>query len=153
MADGRGCARSELGAGIAYAVDSRGEAVGDDEPYVPAAGVSPLHSGGSPMLWHGGQGVRLSTDRGSAYAISQRGVIVGTLSSGPFATSPLNGFVAYADNSQAGATPLDRLVVNLGKFHVLAGLGITNDGRILCLVNGDAATRQLAELVPAAAGP
>ncbi len=46
------CAKTVLGPGVAYGVDSRGEVVGDDEPQF-AGDSSALHAVGRPVLWRG----------------------------------------------------------------------------------------------------
>jgi hypothetical protein len=124
------CARTELGPGITYGVDARGEVVGDDEAW-----FSEGRSGGSPVLWRGGGRVRLSDAYGSAYGIAENGTIVGTFGEGtdlvPWHGS---GFIADAHESHPHAILLDPLVRSLGSRHVSAALGVADDGRILAMV-------------------
>ena len=145
----RACKRSELGPGIAYGVNSQGETVGDNEPSVPSSGTLELRSAGFPVLWRRGNTVVLSQEiNGSAYAISESGIIVGTLVGGPTPKAPLSGFVASAREPKPQAHPLDNLVQNGGGWHVEAGLGVADDGRILAFVTDKDRRRELAVLVP-----
>jgi hypothetical protein len=143
------CTRMTLGPGIAYGIDSQGEAVGDNEPSPPLGGTSELNGGGFPVLWRGGHELSLSNDnRGAAYAISESGVIVGTLSAGPFVRSLRSGFVASARDATPQARTLDDLVEDIGERHVEAALGVAGDGRILALLTDRNHKRALAVLVP-----
>ncbi len=142
---GYSCAGRGLASGIAYGVDSHGEAVGDDDPGLDEEDPSQLY--GRPVLWRDGKTQRLTDAHGMADAISEDGSIVGTLD------GPLRAFVADARNPQPQATALDPLVANLGQLHVAAALGISDDGRILALVQPKESQapemrRQLAILVP-----
>lgn len=139
------CESTELGPGIVSGVDSRGEAVGDDNADRPEIYLFQFY--GRPVLWRDGKPLRLSDANGMAYAISESGLIVGTLD------KPVRAFVAYARGRQPHVTELDSVVGNRGQFHVAAALGVSNDGRILVLVqpaNGryPAEHRQLALLFP-----
>ncbi len=139
------CTRTELGPGITFGVDSRGDVVGDNEQRLEQDRL--LRSGGQPMLWRDGRAFPLSDDLGAAYAIAENGTIVGALG------VRLAGFIASARDAQPRARPLDPLVVNLGRLHVAAALGVANDGRILALVTENADTTdpgRLAILVPQA---
>jgi hypothetical protein len=122
----RSCAARGLGSGIAYGVDSDGEAVGDDDSGLDEEEVFRFY--GRPVLWRDGTTQRLSDAPGMADAISQDGSIVGTFD------GPLRAFVADARSPLPQATTLDPRVANLGQLHVVAGLGISDDGRILALV-------------------
>lgn len=127
----RPCARTELGPGIAYGVDSRGEVVGDDEAW-----FSEGRSGGNPVLWRDGRRIRLSDEYGSAYAIAENGTIVGTFGLETYIVGRTSGFIADAHALHPHALSLDPLVRNLGSRHVLAALGVADDGRILAIVVG-----------------
>jgi len=140
----RQCQRSILGTGAAYAVDSAGDAVGG------ASSDSQLSCRGSvgpPMLWRNGKAFALSVGDGLAYAISDRGAIVGTMGSecGP---RFVRGFVADARAAAPRARVLDDFVTNLAGRHVVAAFGIDDAGRILCYVADDLGKRSLALLVP-----
>lgn len=151
-ANGRTCTRSALGPGIAYGVDSYGVAVGDNESSVPDVGSLQLHSGGSPVLWRHGHTVVLSKGVwGAAYAISESGVIAGTLTTGPGPNALLSGFVANARETKPRAFPLDELVGNGRGWHVEAAFGVADDGRILAFVTDTNRRRELAVLAPAPA--
>ncbi len=147
----RACKRSTLGPGIAYGIDSHGEAVGDDEPSAPDVGALELHSPGFPVLWRLGDTIPFSEGiRGAAYAISESGVIVGTFSAGPTRNALLSGFVASAGDRKPRAQALDDLVRNIGGRHIEAGLGVADDGRILAFVTEKDQKRELAVLLPVA---
>lgn len=148
VANAHRCPRSTLGPGIAYGIDSQGEAVGDNEPSVPSGGTLELHSPGFPVLWRSGRELALSEDRGAAYAISDDGVIVGTFSTAAIPRSPLSGFVASAREGKPRARALDGLVQNLAGWHVEAALGVADDGQILVFVNSMHQKRALAVLTP-----
>jgi hypothetical protein len=149
LANSRTCKRSTLGPGIAYGIDSHGEAVGDNEPSVPSSGTLELHSAGFPVLWRSGNTVVLSQEiNGAAYAISESGIIVGALTGGPTPNALLSGFVASARETKPLAHPLDSLVQNGEGWHVAAGLGVADDGRILAFVTSKDRRRELAVLVP-----
>ncbi|HEY1883416.1 MAG TPA: hypothetical protein VGG51_10300 [Candidatus Cybelea sp.] len=152
LANARACARNTLGPGIAYGIDSYGEAVGDNESSVPDLGSLPLHSAGFPVLWRHGHTLMLSKDdRGAAYAISGSGVIAGTLTTGPGSDALLSGFVANAREKTPRAFPLDELVQNDRGRHVEAALGVADDGRILAFVTDRDGRSELAVLAPAPA--
>lgn len=139
----RRCSRSTLGPGIAYGVDSRGEVVGDNQTF-----YNRDHPG-EPTLWRNGKSVALATSGGAAYAISESGAIVGTLSD--YLTCercPSRGFVADANARRPHALPIDALVSNLEGRHVVAAFGVDDAGRILCYVAGGDKRRHLALLVP-----
>lgn len=148
------CDRRVLGPGVAYAVDSSGDVVGDDEPRFGDS--RPLHSAGRPVLWRSGEAVRLSSEYGAAYAIAESGAVVGTFGGsnvgpGDIVLGPTSGFIADARERHPHAVPLDPLVNNLGGRHVVAAFGIANDGRILAIVGtrGDKRSRgKLAILTP-----
>jgi hypothetical protein len=128
------CKRRELGTGVAYGVDSSGDAVGDNEPRVASSAMR-LHLTGRPVLWRDGSVVRLSDDFGSAYAISGSGIIVGTI--GDTATAGAmnsDGFVAHAHDPRPVAISLDGLVRNLDGRHISQAFGVSDDGRILAVV-------------------
>jgi len=130
---GDSCTRSaEPGFGVAYGVDSRGNAVGDNEPA--------LGSAGSPILWRDGKALQLSAGHGFAYAISEDGTIVGV--------SDSRGFVANAHDTEPRARPLDELIQNRGTRRVQTALGIADDGRILAFVVCEDGKHELAVLVP-----
>ena len=140
----RRCQRSNLGVGAAYGVDPAGEAVGTSAGHE----VNCKSSDYRPMLWRNGKAVELSGTDGQAYAISDRGTIVGTM--GERCRRRFErGFVADARATPPHARPLDDLVSNLAGRHVVAAFGIDNAGRILCYV-ADAlgGNKGLALLVP-----
>jgi hypothetical protein len=146
-----------LGAGVAYGVDSRGEVVGDDQAELE----SPDYQG-RPVLWRDGKAVFLSTERGTAYAIADSGVIVGTTTKGRWNGCHENNsglssaFTANARDARPRAQPIDPLVRNLGLLHVESAFGVAEDGRILACVEDPAIDsrpqyerkRRLAILVP-----
>ncbi len=139
------CKRSNLWTGAAYGVDSSGEAVGSAFPNIQESSCNP--SAGPAMLWRDGKAVELTVGAGAAYAISERGTIVGTMGD---TCRPRfeRGFVADARASMPRARPLDDLVTNLAGRNVVAAFGIDDDGRILCFVAGAQRKRYLALLVP-----
>ncbi len=140
----RRCQRSNLGVGVAYGVDPAGEAVGTSAEHE----VNCRSSDYRPMLWRNGKAVELSESDGQAYAISDRGTIVGTMGDicGP---RFVRGFVADARATPRRARPLDDLVSNLAGRHVVDGFGIDNAGRILCYVaDARGRNKRLALLLP-----
>lgn len=155
---GASCTRSPLGPGVVYGVDSQGDAVGDDERYFRQV-IGDFAVLGGPMLWRNGRPVLLSPGtKGAAYAISEDGTIVGTVGDrGEDASyvGATRGFIANVHDLQPRAHTLDPLVVNLGARHVIAAIGVADDGRILALI-APAGERypqehpQLAILVPVA---
>jgi hypothetical protein len=132
------CTRYNLGPGIAYGVNSRGDIVGDDEPFLNNE-LPPRERGGSPVLWRDGKKFRLSTGRGSAYAISESGTIVGVSDSG--------GFIANALDANPRARPLDELIASHSGGHVQTALGVADNDNILALVVGMHGEPELALLV------
>ena len=132
------CTRYDLGPGIAYDVDSRGDVVGDDEPFLNSE-LPPRERSGSPVLWRDGRALRLTTGRGSAYAISENGTIVGVSDSG--------GFIANARDANPRGRPLDELIPNPGGVHVQTAFGIADNDDILALIVGKDGERELAVLV------
>lgn len=135
----RPCIRHDLGPGVAYGVNSRGDAVGDDEQFLHNQGELPVYSG-SPVLWRNQRALRLSSAHGSAYAISENGAIVGVSDTG--------AFIANAYDAKPRARPLDELIPSLGNRHVQAAFGIADNDSILALVVGKDGKRELAVLVP-----
>lgn len=142
------CAEQVLGWGVAYGVDSIGDAVGSDTANADDGGEL-INRQGHPVLWRDERKISLSDENGAAYAISENGTIVGEFGQGRFAS----GFVANARSIRPKAMPLDRLVTNLGQHHVSAALGVANDGRVLAYVEPIGVRypqehRQLAILTP-----
>ena len=144
----RRCARIELGAGVAYDVDSNGEVVGDNELALPNSGSAELHSTGLPTLWRGRSAMLLSEAQGTAYAISESGTIVGSLARKKSFSAGTSAFVASARDARPGARELDPLVQAIGNLHVQAAFGVADDGRILATVVDKAGKRSLAILIP-----
>ncbi len=132
----RRCARVALGPGVAYGVDSEGEVVGDDEAFSDGRIQS---APGRPVLWRNRVPLKLSSEHGSAYAISEDGTIVGA--TWPSYAGAYRGFVADSRSRSPQARPLDPLVTNLRGRHVLAAFGISDSGRILALVGDVRPTR------------
>jgi hypothetical protein len=147
----RPCARVALGPGIAYGVDSRGDAVGDDEAGLPdIARRTPLYTLGQPVLWRDRAMLALSSEYGAAYAIAEDGTIAGTMRPAREDWG-YEGFFADARDGAPHARPIDPLVANLGGLHVLAAFGASGNGRILALVirkNDWRGERKLGVLVP-----
>ena len=129
-ADGR---RRELGPGIAYDVNGAGAAVGDDEG---TFGASDRH----PVLWKRGITTRLSALRGSAYAISDDGTIVGTIDG--------RGFVISGGDVGRRVRYLDDLLPG-GAWHVTSAYGIAANGRILAVGSRHHGSAQVLLLDPA----
>ncbi len=138
-ASGHPCARYELGPGVAYGIDSRGDAVGDDGPFLRGQGDVSSYTG-SPVLWRRQKPLRLWSGHGCAYAISEAGTIVGVSEAG--------GFIADAHDARPRARSLDELVPTRGNRHVQAAFGIADDESILALVAGEGGRHDLAVLVP-----
>ena len=133
---GAPCTRSQLGTGAAYGVDSRGDAVGDDEQYFRQV-TGDFGVLGTPMLWRKGRPISLSPEtKGAAYAISEDGTIVGTFVDRAEGTafSGTRGFIADLYDRKPRARALDSLVVNLGALRVVGAIGVADDGRILAIV-------------------
>jgi hypothetical protein len=123
---------------VVFGVDADGNAVGDDRSSLQLP-VGP-RDGRSPILWRAGKEIRLSESRGTAFAISKHGTIVGTTAEG--------GFTADVRDVQPGAALLDGRVAGLGNMHILAALGVADDETILALVRRANGTQALAKLTP-----
>ncbi len=106
--------RTALGPGIAWAVNSRQEIVGDDRSHIGAAG--------HPSLWSNGRRIQLSNALGSAYGINDDGVVVGDSENG--------AFIWRSDAPQA--RNLDGLVHDRN-WHIMHAFAISANGRILCI--------------------
>jgi hypothetical protein len=136
------CGRQILGTGVAYGVDSSGDVVGDNEPrFIPKKML--MHFLGRPVLWTDNGVVQLSGGYGSAYAISRSGLIVGTAGG--------TGFIARAHGRHPHAISLDSLTGNLESHHITSAFGVSDNGRILAVVDGDrrdASRGELAVLLP-----
>jgi hypothetical protein len=112
----RGDKLKRLGHGIIYDVDSSGVAVGDDQQFFGAQG--------RPVLWLHGQKKILSEKAGSAYALSSKGIIVGTIGATAFWTTVASG--------AAGVRRLDDLLIDRS-WHVTAAYAVDTAGSILAL--------------------
>lgn len=145
------CVRDELGRGVAFAVDSYGDVVGDDRPDFFSS------SQARPVVWRDHRVFRLSPARGRAFAVAGDGTIVGW-SDGEWIgclrdrnRMGASAFIASARDARPRARPLDPLVRDRGGFHVEAAFGIADDGRILACVTRSPdphAARSLAILMP-----
>ncbi len=151
------CSRTQLGPGVAYGVDSRGNAVGDNRAVYSTAGAvvsadrSARPSIGLPVLWRSGRPTVLAENTGSAYAISENGTIVGeSYVPGPPRTRLSSAFVANAHDRNPVAQPLDLLLRPAEGVHVKTAFGVSDDGRILALVQNKARVQSIAILSPAA---
>jgi hypothetical protein len=102
--------RLTLGPGIAYGVNARGDAVGDDG------------HGQAPMLWHNARALRLSDAPGTAYGIGADGTIVGRVGD--------DAFLARGDDSTRKLVRIDSLLRDSG-WHIAAAYAIASSGRIL----------------------
>jgi len=109
--------RVRLGAGIAWSANAAGDVVGDDRASLDVAG--------HPMLWHRGRPVRLSAGTGSAFAISDRGTIVGAIGD--------DGFVIQPGGRRA-ITRLDTVIRDRG-WHVSSAFAIASEGSLLAVAS------------------
>ena len=151
------CSRTQLGPGVAYGVDSRGNAIGDNRALYSTSGAvvsadqSARRSVGLPVLWRSGRPIVLAENTGSAYAISENGTIVGeSFILGPPRTRLSSAFVANAHDRNPVAQPLDLSLRSAESLHVQSAFGISDDGRILALVLNKAGVQEVALLSPTA---
>jgi len=151
------CSRTQLGSGVAYGVDSRGNVVGDNRSTYNTTGIasSPDRTArasiGFPVLWKSGRPTVLAESTGSAYAISENGTIVGeSYVPEPPKARLSSAFVANANDRHPAAQPLDLLLRPAASFHVQSAFGITDDGRILALVLNNTRAQAVAILSPRA---
>ncbi len=106
----------KLGPGVAFAVDRDGNAVGDDEATLGAAGF--------PTLWTiAGPVVRFGTRHGIAVAISDNGTIVGTIDENV-------AFIASAHDPQRRVRALSSSIDDRS-WWIDRAFGIASNGRIL----------------------
>lgn len=108
--------RKVLGAGIAYSVNRSGTVVGND--------CRELDELGRPTLWRGNRQFQLSSQLGSAYAISDDGLVVGTTGNSAFVARTLE------KQSTFKVSPLDNFVIGTG-WHITGAYAIDTKGRIL----------------------
>lgn len=106
--------RTALGPGIAYGVNARGDAVGDDDPV--------LAGEGTPTLWRDGRAIRLSRASGSAYAIGDDGTIVGEVHDTAF-------LIRGADTARK-LIRIDDLLAK-SAWHITAAYALAANGRIV----------------------
>src|SRR5581483_9992731 len=107
-----------------------------------------LHSLGEPVLWRNGKTIQLADNYGAAYAISEGGLIVGTLAMDSRPRAYLTGFVARSRDAKPRVSVLDDLV-NIGRGqHVQAAFGVSDDGRILVIVTDSSQEKSLVVLIP-----
>jgi hypothetical protein len=104
--------RSQLGRGIAYGVNARGDAVGND-------GEAPL-----PMLWQNGRAIRLTDAAGTAYAIAADATIVGAVGD--------RAFVVTGGDPGRKLVRIDKLLRDR-RWHITAAYAIASSGRILAV--------------------
>ncbi len=123
--------RSELGPGVAYAVNGSGTVAGDDETKYGA-------SDGHPVMWTAGNTVRLSASHGAAYAIADDGTLVGAVDRG--------GFVIAGGDATRRLRYLDDMVPHA--WHISGAYGIAANGRILAVGNHHSGADELLLLDP-----
>jgi hypothetical protein len=122
-----------LGRGVAYGVNVHKQMVGDNEETL--GGI------GRPVLWSGGHTFELDSRIGSAFAISDDGVIVGQVDN--------SAFLADAHHPSDAVVLLDRQIRDHG-WHIIAAYGISASGRILAVGTRRGASAQVLVLNPIA---
>jgi hypothetical protein len=125
---------TDLGHGLAWAINKAGVIVGDNRLRATALG--------QPLVWYGGKRIPLTSLAGSAFSINDRNEIVGDIAS-------QGGFLARIGDRGPSLELLDHDLTSAARgWHIAHAYAIDSHGSILAVGKTKNGTEQMVLLVP-----